>query len=157
MSQRLDRLIQLLQIKQEATHHFYLELMKAKEQFNQNKLRHEQLVVYRKDYLQQLENIGNDGCTVGRLRNRIDFINHLDTALIQLNTHLSQLAKMRTKAELSYKQAKASEDSVSKLIERVKRTEQIKEQRNDQKESDEYAQKQWYSKNINDQSNSFGE
>ncbi|KTD59029.1 flagellar export protein FliJ [Legionella shakespearei] len=156
MSQRLDRLIQLLQIKQDATHRFYLELMKAKEQFNQNKLRHEQLVVYRNDYLQQLEHIGNGGCTVGRLRNRIDFINHLDTALIQLNTHLSQLAKMRTKAELNYKQAKASEDGVSKLIERVKRMEQIKEQRNAQKESDEYAQKQWYSKNINDQSNSFG-
>lgn len=157
MSQRLNRLIQLLQIKQDVTNRFYLELMKAKEQFNQNKIRHEQLVVYRQDYLQQLEHIGNDGCTVGRLRNRVDFINHLDTALIQLNTHLAHLAKIRTRAELNYKQAKISEDGVSKLIERVKRVEQIKEQRNDQKESDEYAQKQWYSRNINDQSNPFGE
>ena len=67
--------------------------------------------------------------TVGRLRNRIDFINHLDTALMQLNTHLAQLAKVRSKAELNYNQAKASEEGVSKLIERVKKTEQIKIQR----------------------------
>lgn len=157
MNQRLDRLLQLLQIKQEVTYHAHLELMKAKEQFNQNKTRHEQLVVYRQDYLQQLEVLGNEGSYVGRLRNRIDFINHLDTALIQLNNHLAQLAKIRSKAELNYKQAKSSEEGVSKLIERVKKTEQIKIQRMEQKESDEYAQKQWYSKNMNDQSNPFGE
>ncbi|MCL9685773.1 flagellar export protein FliJ [Legionella maioricensis] len=157
MSQRLDRLIQLLQIKQEATKRVYMDLMKAKEQFNQNKIRHEQLVIYRQDYLQQLETLGNQGSLVGRLRNRIDFINHLDTALIQLNTHLAQLAKIRAKAELNYNQAKTSEEGVRKLIDRVKKAEQIKLQRMEQKESDEYAQKQWYSKNMNDQSNTFGE
>lgn len=150
MSQRLDRLIQLLKIKQEETHNAYLELVRARDQFSQNKLRHDQLIVYRQDYLQQLESIGNDGCYVGRLRNRIDFINHLDTALVQLNTHLAQLAKARVKADLHYKEAKTAEEGVSKLIARVKKTEEIKIQRMEQKESDEYAQKQWYSKNIND-------
>jgi flagellar FliJ protein len=157
MNQRLARLIQLLQIKQEATQRVYLEWMNAKEQFNQNKTRHEQLVTYRQDYLQQLEVLGNQGSYVGRLRNRIDFINHLDTALIQLNTHLGQLAKIRSKAELNYNQTKASEEGVCKLIERVKKTGQIQLQRMEQKESDEYAQKQWYSKKMNDQSNTFGE
>ena len=157
MNQRLDRLMQLLQIKEDETRCVYLELLGAKEQFNQNKLRHEQLLGYRQDYLEQLEVIGHEGSSVGRLRNRIDFINHLDTALIQLNTHLSQLAKARTKLELSYKQAKTSEEGVGKLIERVKKTEHLKLQRGEQKESDEYAQKQWYSKNMNDKSNSFGE
>ncbi len=157
MSQRLDRLRQLLQMKRELTQQAYLELMKTKEQFVQNKSRHEQLVVYRQDYLKQLEALGNQGSTVGRLRNRIDFINHLDTALIQLNGHLAQLAKARSKAETHYNQAKASEESVSKLIDRVVRNEQIKIQRMEQKESDEYAQKQWYSKNMNEQSKSLGE
>jgi len=157
MNQRLERLIQLHQIKEEATQRAYQELLKAKDQFTQNKLRHEQLVGYRQDYLQQLEALGNQGSYVGRLRNRIDFINHLDTALIQLNTHLAQLAKIRTKCELNYKEAKTSEEGVSKLIDRVKKTEQIKVQRSEQKESDEYAQKQWYSKKINNLSNLFGE
>lgn len=157
MSQRLERLIQLLEIKKEVSNNSLLQLMKSKEQFNQNKIRHEQLVSYRQDYMQQLETIGNVGSTVGRLRNRIDFISHLDTALIQLNAHLAQLAKNRTKLELNYKQAKAAEEGVSKLIERVNKAEQIKLQRKEQKESDEYAQKQWYSKNNYDQSNPFGE
>lgn len=157
MSQRLDRLIQLLNLKKEATNQSFQELIKSKEQFNQNKIRHEQLVIYRQDYMQQLEHIGNEGSTVGRLRNRIDFISHLDTALLQLNTHLAQLAKLRSKLELKYKQTKAAEEGVSKLIDRVKQVEMIQMQRKEQKESDEYAQKQWYSKNIHDQSNPFGE
>lgn len=157
MNQRLDRLIQLHEIKQSETNRAFQELEKMKDQFNQNKLKHEQLVGYRQDYLQQLETLGNEGSHIGRLRNRIDFINHLDNALIHLNTHLAQLAKFRTKAELKYKESKASEEGVSKLIERVRQLERIKVQRMEQKESDEYAQKQWYSKNINDQANTLGE
>lgn len=157
MNQRLERLLQLLKLKEDATHQAYLELVNAKDQFDQNKMRHEQLVIYRQDYLEQLSVIGNEGSSVGRLRNRIDFINHLDNALVHLNTHLAQLAKVRSKAELNYKSTKASEEGVAKLIERVQKAEQIKIQRLAQKESDEYAQKQWYSKNNNDQSNSFGE
>ncbi len=157
MSQRLERLIQLMNLKKEITEQSLQELIKSKDQFNQNKLRHEQLVIYRQDYMQQLELLGNDGSTVGRLRNRIDFISHLDTALIQLNSHLAQLAKARTKLELKYKQAKAAEEGVGKLIDRVKKMELIQIQRKEQKESDEYAQKQWYSKNTYDESNSFGE
>lgn len=145
MSDRLDRLIQLLQIKQEITHKAYKDLLKAKDLFNQNKARHEQLVGYRQDYLQQLEVMGQQGSYVGPLRNRINFINHLDTALVQLNSHLSQLAKNRMKADLNYKQAKMAEEGISKLIERVKKAEQAKIQRIEQKESDEYAQKQRYS------------
>lgn len=49
------------------------------------------------------------------------------------------------KADLNYKQAKTSEEGISKLIERVKRAELKQLQRIEQKETDEYAQKQWYS------------
>ncbi|WP_298626657.1 flagellar export protein FliJ [uncultured Legionella sp.] len=157
MSQRLERLLQLLNLKKEITNQAFQELLQSKEQFVQNKTRHEQLVMYRQDYMQQMELIGNEGSTVGRLRNRIDFISHLDTALIQLNSHLAQLAKLRTKLELKYRQAKTAEEGVDKLIERVKKAELIQTQRKDQKEIDEYAQKQWYSKNTHDQSNPFGE
>lgn len=157
MNERLERLKQLLKIKQEATQHVYQDLVKAKEQFNLNKSRHEQLVSYRQDYLQQLEQLGHEGSFVGRLRNRIDFINHLDTALVQLNNHLAQLAKIRSKAEISYKEAMAAEEGVHKLIAKVKKDEELKIQRLEQKASDEYAQKQWYSKHINDKTNKSGD
>ncbi|QMT60073.1 MULTISPECIES: flagellar export protein FliJ [unclassified Legionella] len=150
MSQRLERLKQLLQMKKEATYAAYQDLLKAQEQFKHNKLKHEQLVSYRQDYLKQVEKIGEQGTVVARLRNRIDFISHLDTALIQLNTHLAYLGKVRSKAELNYKQAKISEEGVNHLIDRVNKSEQLKIQRIEQKENDEYAQKQWYSKKINE-------
>ena len=82
--------------------------------------------------------------------NRIDFINQLDTAIVQLKNFLSQLTKQKAKAELIYKQAKAAEEGVEKLIERVKKNQELKVLKMEQKESDEYAQKQWYSKSIND-------
>lgn len=157
MTERIDRLTQLLKMKEETTEKAYQEWLQAQEQFKHNKTRHEQLVVYRQDYLTQLEQLGQDGTQVGRIRNRIDFINHLDTALVQLNNHLSQLAKNRSRCELIYKETKASEEAVRKLIERANKTEQVKMQRIEQKESDEYAQKQWYSKHLNDHSNTFGE
>jgi flagellar protein FliJ len=150
MNQRLDRLMQLLEIKKEITKTAYQQLLNAQEQFKKNKLKHEQLVGYRQDYLQQLESLGEKGTYVGRLRNRIDFITHLDTALVQMNGHLAYLAKIRAKAEFTYKQAKTSEKGVNLLIERVKKSQQFKLQRMEQKENDEYAQKQWYSNKINE-------
>lgn len=157
MKQRVERLVQLHQIKQQQTQVVYLEFIQVKDQLNQNKLKQEQLTSYRQEYLRQLESIGHTGAQIGRLRNRLDFINQLDTALIQLGSHLKQLQKLVIKSELIYNQAKAAEEGVEKLIERVKKTAELKIQKNEQKESDEYAQKQWYSKKTNEQTDSFNE
>jgi flagellar FliJ protein len=146
MNRRLVQLLQLLEIKKEAAQKAFMEVLKAREQFEQNKMRHEQLAGYRLDYVHQVEELGKEGTSIEKLRNRIYFINHLDVALGQLNGVLAQLAKARTKAELEYKQAKVSEEAVIKLIERAKRDEELKQQRIEQKQIDEYAQKQWYGK-----------
>ncbi|MFJ1267387.1 flagellar export protein FliJ [Legionella lytica] len=151
MNQRLDRLTQLWEIKKDLTNTAYKQLLHAQEQFSKNKEKHDQLVGYRQDYLQQLETMGEQGAYVRRLRNRIDFISHLDMALVQLNGHLAQLAKVRRSAESTYKQAKISEESVNLLIERVKKTQKSKLNLQEQKENDEYAQKQWYSRELNDE------
>ncbi len=150
MNQRLERLLQLLDIKKEQTKNAYQELLNAHEQFKKNKLKHEQLAGYRQDYVKQLESIGEQGTVVGRVRNRIDFITQLDSALMQLNTHLASLAKIRAKADASYKQAKIAEESVNLLITRIEKAQKFKLQRIEQKENDEYAQKQWYSNKIDE-------
>ncbi|RUR10536.1 flagellar export protein FliJ [Legionella sp. km772] len=150
MNRRLVQLIQLLELKQEATRKAYSDLLKAQEQFTQNKMRHEQLTGFRLDYIHQIEVIGQEGTTIDRIRNRLNFINHLEAAIGQLNGLLAQLAKARSQAELFYKNAKISEEGVVKLIERAKKDEELKLQRREQKESDEYAQKQWHGKKNND-------
>ncbi len=150
MNRRLVQLIQLLELKQEATRKAYSEFLKAQEQFKQNKLKHEQLTGFRLEYIKQIEIIGKEGTFIDRIKNRLDFINHLEAALGQLNGLLAQLAKARSHAEFLYRQAKISEEAVIKLIERAKKEEELKLQRREQKESDEYAQKQWHDKKNDD-------
>lgn len=150
MQERLERLTQLLEIKIELRKNAHRDLVNAQEEFKKNKLKHDQLVGYRKDYLKQIENFAEQGTVVARLRNRIDFIGHLDMALVQLNGHLAQLAKLRANAEMLYKQAKISEEGVCLLVNRIKKSQGIIVQRAEQKENDEYAQKQWYSNKIDE-------
>lgn len=146
MNQRIARLLKLLTLKKQATRNAAEAWLQAREQFTAHKARHEQLVGYRSDYMQQLSDIGDVGCTAGHVRNRINFIGQLDGALSQLNQHLAQLAKQRSQAEAIYLKAKSEQDAVKRLIERVEQQENVKKERIEQKESDEYAQKQWYSK-----------
>ncbi|MFC3907889.1 flagellar export protein FliJ [Legionella dresdenensis] len=151
MNQRLMRLTQLLAIKEKATQQAANDWARARQQFLTSKQRHDQLLNYRQDYVTQLNNATNlPATTVGYLRRRIEFISQLDTALSQLNAQLSHLIKQRTHFEKLYMQKKAEQDAVVKLIEKVKLTLQLKQERAEQKESDEYAQKQWYSKNKTD-------
>jgi flagellar FliJ protein len=96
--------------------------------------------------VEQLNHLGDGGCTVGDVRNRINFITQLDSALTHLNQQLAQLAKQRTHQETLYLRAKSEQDVVQKLIDRAQKQENDRIERLEQKESDEYAQKQWYSK-----------
>lgn len=147
MKERIARLLQLFKLREQATHAAAENLLRAREQFNSGKERHSQLLGYREDYLRQLNQLGDTGCTVGDVRNRINFIAQLDSALIHLNQQLAQLAKQRAHFETIYLRVKSEQDAVRQLIERVKKQENLRIERIEQKESDEYAQKQWYSKN----------
>lgn len=153
MSSRKERLLRLLTIKERATKLAGESLVRSREQFLSNKARHTQLIGYRQDYVQQLIDIGDAGCTVGRLRNRIEFIAQLDTALGHMNQHLAQLAKQRSNCEAIYLKAKSEEDAIRRLLERLDEQHKLKQERAEQKESDEYAQKQWYSKSSTLNSN----
>ncbi|CDZ78606.1 flagellar biosynthesis chaperone [Legionella massiliensis] len=146
MKGRINRLQQLLTLKEQSTRAAAQDLAQAREQFTAGKAHHNQLLGYRQDYLQQLNQIGDAGCTVGDVRNRINFIGQLDHALSHLNQQLGQLAKQRAHYESLYLRAKSEQDVVQRLLERVEKQENIRKERIEQKESDEYAQKQWYSK-----------
>ena len=144
--QRLKRLNQLLLIKEKVTRDAAAAWAKARDQFIVSKNQHDLLLGYRHDYVQQLQTMGDAGCTVGRLRNRIEFIAQLDSGMLQLNQQLAQLAKIRTQCEKKFLQEKAAEEAVVRLIARVKMQTEHQNARIEQKEIDEYAQKQWYSK-----------
>lgn len=146
MNERITRLEQLLKLKERETRLASETWLRSREQFILGKRRHEQLVDYRGGYMKQMVETGQAGCTVGHMRNRINFVGQLDSTIVQLNQQLAQMAKYRSSCETEYRKAKTAEDAVRRLIEKVQIQENIKKDRIEQKESDEYAQKQWYIK-----------
>ncbi|RMX15276.1 flagellar export protein FliJ [Legionella jordanis] len=157
MDAQKTRLMRLLGIKEQTTKLALGNLVRAREQFIAGKMQHEKLLEYRREYLEQLNSLGNEGCKVAHIRNRLDFINQLDRALGQIAQQLAHLAKQRTNCEQLYFRAKSEEDVVKSLLEKLEKREKMKENRRNQKENDEYAQKQWYSKSSMINSNKRGE
>ncbi|MCA0403926.1 MAG: flagellar export protein FliJ [Proteobacteria bacterium] len=144
--QKITRLSQILSIKEQATNKARDALLQAQNHFNKTKNQHSQLINYRQDYLQQISDIGNQGCTISKMRNRVNFISEVDRALMQLNQRLSDIASQRKNHEKDYLHAKAEEEALKSLISRLKIQEQRRQDKLEQKEMDEYAAKQWYSK-----------
>ncbi|KTD49151.1 flagellar protein FliJ [Legionella quinlivanii] len=142
----INQLLQILKIREQTVLEAAKNWQLARDQFHAGKTKHEQLLVYRQDYVEQLHQLGNAGCEIGRMRNRIEFITQLDQALGQMNQHLASLAKQRSQLEKNYLQAKAEQDVVLELLKKLYDEKKNEQERLDQKESDEYALKQWYSK-----------
>jgi flagellar FliJ protein len=143
MNQRTEMLTQLLEIKIAATNKAKEALNLANMQREHSQTRQSQLCGYKQDYLRQLENLKEGSGQIGQLRNRIDFINQLDAALAQLNTHLAMLVNQCNTCESVYKKTKLEQDAVNKLIEKAQALEMLKGLRKEQKGCDEHAQKQW--------------
>ncbi|KTC73087.1 flagellar protein FliJ [Legionella birminghamensis] len=147
MSQaQIDQLLQILKIREQAVLDTLKNWQLAQDQFHAGKAKHDQLLIYRQDYVEQLQHLGSAGCELGRMRNRIDFITQLDQALGQMSQHLASLAKQRSHLEKMYLQSKAEQDVVLALLKKLYNEQKIAEEKLNQKESDEYALKQWYSR-----------
>lgn len=140
---RIERLNQYGKLKQAALDKAFQAYSNAKAQFERCKTQHEKLVLYREDYVRQINSVGEQGCTLGNLRNRIDFIGHVDVGLMQLNRQLSDLGRHRQFCEQQYIKAKAELEAVKKLIATLVLREQQAQARKEQKENDAFALKVW--------------
>ncbi len=149
MNRRLEQLLKLLELKEELTLKAYHAAVKIKAQIEQHQAKIEQLTGYKIEYGEQIGRLGQEGVPVYKVRNRIDFMGQIDSAIGQIKAAVFNLEKAKVSADVAYKEAKISEEGVKKLIARVRKLEDIKQQRLEQKEVDEFAQKQWRRKNLN--------
>ncbi|MCC5792683.1 MAG: flagellar export protein FliJ [Legionellaceae bacterium] len=143
--QQLER---LLVLKERDGQQALRALHAVQAQFASLRQRHTQLQQYREEYVLQLNRLGEEGCQLAQMKNRLDFIAQLDHALHQLGHQLAQMAKQRQQAQQKLQAAKRAEESVKKLIERRLGEQQYQLGRQAQKENDEFAQKQWYNRTI---------
>lgn len=140
---RIERLTQFAKLKQSALDKALQAYSNARAQFERSKNQHDKLVMYREDYVRQINVVGEQGCNIGNLRNRIDFIGHVDVGLTQLNRQLSDLGKHRQFCEQQYIKARAECEAVKKLIARLQLRERQLEAVKEQKENDAFALKVW--------------
>lgn len=147
-TQRLNSLAQLLALRAKALEKAHKALMHAKTQHQYALKKQEQIREYRQDYLQQLDALGNQGCPMERMRNRIAFIAQLDGILEQLHNEIAHLEKIKQRTETAFYHAKAEQEAVERLIEQVKQQHQYALNRMEQKQMDEHAQKQWAAQRL---------
>ncbi|WP_367606573.1 flagellar export protein FliJ [Legionella sp. W05-934-2] len=147
VEQRIQQLLTLLKIKEADKQAALKDLAEARKQFNHLRGQLERMLQYRQEYQSQIASIGEAGCNINRMRNRLLFIEQLDEGIKQLNHQLSVIAKQRKQCELVLIEKQKKVQSVEKLIEARKKSAIIAENRLEQKENDEYASKQWYNDN----------
>lgn len=140
---RIQRLAQFGKLKQAALDKALQAYSNARAQFDKYKNQHDKLVLYREDYVRQINTVGEQGCSIGNLRNRIDFIGHVDVGLMQLNRQLSDLGRHRQFCEQQYIKARAELEAVKKLIARLELRERQMQVVKEQKENDDFALKVW--------------
>lgn len=145
---RSTQLLHILKIKEQAVHEAARAWHLAKEQYRQNEEKKGQLSAYRQDYIYQLHQAGQGGCQVGNMRNRINFITQLDTVLLQIEQQLISMANKKSVCERQFLQAKSEQDVIIKLLHQRDAQEKKILERLEQKEVDEYALKQWYTKKV---------
>lgn len=142
-TKQLRTLLSLRRVEMETA---LLLLQQMQQQVIQLRQRHDQLSQYRNEYVQQIDHLGRQGCRLGQMQNRLEFIRQLDIALKQAGSQIAEIAKQRQGAEVRFREAKRAEEVVKKLLEREREHQQSQENWREQKENDELGQKQWYSK-----------
>jgi len=141
---RLNQLQSLLKIKQAEKQAALRQLATVKQQFQQAKDQLDKMMQYREEYQSQIASLGETGCSINRVKQRILFIEQLDIGIKQLNQQLALIGKQRRQCELTLIDKQKKVQAVEKLIEARQNEANQAANRLEKKEIDEYATKQWY-------------
>jgi flagellar FliJ protein len=107
---------------------------------HQQKLAHaeqqwEELKRYRRDY-----GLGDGNLTVAALLNRQQFVDRIDQAIVQQGRLVERLQRQLDAARERWLQAHARENALDSVVERLRKQEQLREDRLEQAEVDERMQ-----------------
>lgn len=144
IDQRLKQLQTLLKLKESDKQQAMKQLAEARHRLIHLTSQLERMNQYRQDYQKQIEIFGKQGCSINRMRSRVLFIQQIDQGIIQVNHQIATAAKLRDKCEKTLLEKQKKVQSVEKLIEAGEREKNRLINRLEQKENDEYANKQWY-------------
>ncbi len=101
----------------------------------------EELEQYRHDYYRQYERAGSAGLTAAKLMELQRFLASLNQAIEQQRRQIQMAEQACQRQEALWLQARGKAKAVDKVAERMREDERLQQQRRDQKESDEFAQR----------------
>lgn len=142
MKRRIERIELLIRIKKQITQNKLLEYVSINRQYEEEKNKKNQLINYKADYVCQLNNQGQHGLGMDKVKYITDFINQLDKLVQQQFLELNRLQIAVNKAHNEYLQVKANADSLVKLLDKLNSSFTEKESRLLQKQCDEAIQAQ---------------
>lgn len=114
---------------------------RSRQQVAENIKRLKELEEYRNEYLRRMHEEGEKGVSAAKLRDIQGFINKIDQGI---NAQKDQLKRSEQQLELDRKHWLAARNrtkTMGTVVERYKQSEQRTENRREQKELDEYAQR----------------
>jgi flagellar FliJ protein len=98
-----------------------------------------QLDSYIDDYRRQITTPSASAVSAGNIHNSLDFIQQIESALLQQETQISQLEAQNTSARSAYLETHNKADALEKMIDRLEKEHQQEINRREQQESDEWA------------------
>lgn len=150
MKGRLERLQLIAKVKQQSAQQLLADYNTTRKNHIQETQKYHQLIQYKADYSNQLTNRGQAGYAMDKMKHVVNFINQLDHLIEQQFKQINNLQKQVTEAHNIYLKAKIDEDSLTKLIEKLKVDMSKNENRLLQKLCDEMIQNQWHVNNRHD-------
>ena len=116
-----------------------LALVQQQVQIEENKLT--QLQSYQLDYRKQMQESGQAGMAVERLRLFDGFHQQLDRAISHQQQLIVQRQRDMARVHEHWRQLDIRHKSLEKMLERIKRDTDIQQARNEQRNHDEYARR----------------
>lgn len=117
------------------------QLALAQQKIESEQLKIQQLLEYQQEYRVRLQNAGQAGMTVDRLRLFDGFHQQLDRAIEQQRQMIIQLQKDQSAIYAHWQQKDIRFKSLQKMLERIERESRVQQSRNEQRNHDEYARR----------------
>lgn len=124
-----------------------IELAKTKQRYTFACQKYNELLNYQNEYHKRLANMASDGIKGQQYSDFVRFMSNIDFALKEQLALIGKEKKNLDEANMRYIGAKQELEKYNMLLQKLQNTEQIYENKKNQKENDEHAQNQWYIRN----------
>lgn len=145
MNQKIKQLQTVLRLEEQKVLSSLTNYTKANQQYLAIQQQYQQLIAFRKEYYQRLQVNPNDSLSAQLLQTYARFIAKLDCAIEEQLLKQQQARKDASEYFQKYLLVKQKAEGLKKVLDAEIANDKMFKQKQEQKQTDESASKQWYS------------